>query len=467
MITIDLTKEKEGVNIHFTGNVIYAKDGGGDKNYATKEYVEEEIKKIEIPNTDNLETKNESQNKLKEAKSYTDNEIKKVVDNAPESLNTLNKLASATNTNKESIKSLDSAVKNKVDKSYVDENFQPKDDYLTKTEAKSSYQPKGNYVPQTIFEQAYRIIQESFKAKQDLLKSGENIKTINGESVLGSGDINISGLKWSILKNIPTVGDVAYWDGNKVKTVPLSNWDTSLGTPVGVVVIPEGFLPDKKARILSLKYATYNDNEKIPWGVYDGYQYDSPLETFSYIVATDNAIGDSYETRMGYLPSDIDTWTGEQSIVDPLCKYDYEPPYIPSPYLGNKLNPDYIMETEGGNVLSDFNGLSNTQLLVNEGQEYHAAHACWNYKDSANSNLQWYLPSAGELGFLMPRFKIINNTLAAVNGTNINSSKNLLCSNENMIDVEMFTFVLECGDGCLDGEYYAKVDGYARAFALI
>lgn len=142
MITIDLTKEKEGVNIHFTGNVIYAKDGGGDKNYATKEYVEEEIKKIEIPNTDNLETKDEAQNKLKEAKSYTDNEIKKVVGNAPESLNTLNKLASATNTNKESIKSLDSAVRNKVDKSYVDENFQPKGDYATKGEV--------NNVTQTI-----------------------------------------------------------------------------------------------------------------------------------------------------------------------------------------------------------------------------------------------------------------------------------------------------------------------------
>jgi hypothetical protein len=48
MINIDLTKEKEGVNIHFTGNVIYAKDGGGDKNYATKEYVDEQISNIEV-----------------------------------------------------------------------------------------------------------------------------------------------------------------------------------------------------------------------------------------------------------------------------------------------------------------------------------------------------------------------------------------------------------------------------------
>lgn len=84
MVTIDLTKEKEGVNIHFTGNIIHTQGGGGDKNYATKEYVDEEIKNV--------------------------------VDNAPKSLNTLNKLALATNTNKESIKSLDSSVRNKVDK---------------------------------------------------------------------------------------------------------------------------------------------------------------------------------------------------------------------------------------------------------------------------------------------------------------------------------------------------------------
>lgn len=115
MITIDLTKEKKGVNIHFTANVIHTQ-GGGDKNYATKEYVEEEIKKIKIPNTDNLETKADAKLKLNESKRYTDNEIGNIVDSAPESLNTLNKLALATNTNKESIKSLDSAVRNKVDK---------------------------------------------------------------------------------------------------------------------------------------------------------------------------------------------------------------------------------------------------------------------------------------------------------------------------------------------------------------
>lgn len=50
-----------------------------------------------------------------------------------------------------------------------------------------------DYVSQADFNSTYGIIQESFNAKQNLLKSGENIKTINGESILGEGNIVISG----------------------------------------------------------------------------------------------------------------------------------------------------------------------------------------------------------------------------------------------------------------------------------
>ena len=32
-----------------------------------------------------------------------------------------------------------------------------------------------------------------FGLKQDLLKSGKNIKTINGQSILGSGDLTVTG----------------------------------------------------------------------------------------------------------------------------------------------------------------------------------------------------------------------------------------------------------------------------------
>lgn len=54
-------------------------------------------------------------------------------------------------------------------------------DMLTKSEAASTYQPKGEYATTS-----------QLSGKQDTLVSGTNIKTINGESILGSGNIEIS-----------------------------------------------------------------------------------------------------------------------------------------------------------------------------------------------------------------------------------------------------------------------------------
>ena len=70
-------------------------------------------------------------------------------------------------------------------------------------------------------------------------------------------------------------GDIAYWDGSKVNITSVDEWSSSLGTPVGIVVIPKGFAPDGKTRIISLKWAsttnTYSDSaESISWGYADG-----------------------------------------------------------------------------------------------------------------------------------------------------------------------------------------------------
>lgn len=212
------------------------------------------------------------------------------------------------------------------------------------------------------------------------------------------------------------VGDIAYWDGSSVKTTPLSSWNTSLGTPVGVVMIPGNFLPDGKARIISLndsKYSVWDENHVI--------NIDSPVPNFSKVPATDNAGSTSTGgTNSGNLPSDRSSWTGKQSYVDPLTRYyKFTDSFIPSPYLSDgSFNTAYSAVLEGGNALSDFNGLSNTQLLVNESEQYLAAYACWNYRDASNGadGLQWYLPAIGELGFLMSRFELINQSIQAVGG---------------------------------------------------
>lgn len=74
-------------------------------------------------------------------------------------------------------------------------------DYYTKTESDTKYQPKGNYltsipseyVTETELSGKNYATKTEVEGKQNQLVSGTNIKTINGESILGSGNIEISG----------------------------------------------------------------------------------------------------------------------------------------------------------------------------------------------------------------------------------------------------------------------------------
>lgn len=71
---------------------------------------------------------------------------------------------------------------------WVGENYQVKGDY----------QPKGNYLTSIPSEyitegELNDALAAQLNSKQDTLVSGTNIKTINGNSILGSGDLTITG----------------------------------------------------------------------------------------------------------------------------------------------------------------------------------------------------------------------------------------------------------------------------------
>lgn len=74
-------------------------------------------------------------------------------------------------------------------------------DFVTKATADETYQPKGeyltsipeNYVTDEELNAKNYATTEQLNAKQDTLVSGTNIKTINGESILGNGNITIEG----------------------------------------------------------------------------------------------------------------------------------------------------------------------------------------------------------------------------------------------------------------------------------
>lgn len=209
-------------------------------------------------------------------------------------------------------------------------------------------------------------------------------------------------------------GGIVYFTEGKLKSIHYNEWDNSLGTPVGVITIPEGFAPDGKARMVALSEKTSTD-----WG---GYGTDTSLTNYTMVPTTDNVGSTSTGSNSnGYLPSD--KFTGVTSHIDSVAKYSQTSNLIPSPYSGDTPNPEYYKEISGNNVLSDFSGKANTQTLVGLGTGYKAANACWNYSDGV-STTQWYLPACGELGYMIPRFKEIQAGLRAVSAVTLGSYSN-------------------------------------------
>jgi hypothetical protein len=230
-------------------------------------------------------------------------------------------------------------------------------------------------------------------------------------------------------------GDIVYWNGSKVDYVNKTKWNADLGTPLGVVVVPEGFATDGKARFVALNAVDASGNTStseinMKWG---DSSTDTSLTNFTKVPTTDNSGSTSTGSNTyGYLPSD--KFTGNQSFVDAKAKYSKTSNLIPSPYLTvdskDTPNPEYNKEISGyNNALSDFSGLSNTETLVGLGSDYVAANAAWNYRDGL-SNVQYYLPAMGELGYLMPRFNEINDSLSLIGGVVVGSGSTFWSSSE-------------------------------------
>ena len=231
----------------------------------------------------------------------------------------------------------------------------------------------------------------------------------------------------SIIRN---VGDVAYWDGNKIQTVALADYSESMGQAIGVVVIPSNFLPDGKARIVALN----QENTISCWG---NNNIDTQLLNYQYVPLTsDNGSSvDRHTNGGGYLPSDLfrDIPCNSDSVAY-YQSMDNDRFYLPSPYNdGNGctyINENYIIKiNSGNNALSDFNGEENTNILASLGQIYEAAIFAKEYTDNI-SNINWYLPACGELGIMATRLELINKSISTVGGTTVHKGYSYWSSTE-------------------------------------
>lgn len=88
--------------------------------------------------------------------------------------------------------------------------------YATETYVSDNYQPKGNYLTSVPSEYVTEIeltnkgyaTTTQLNSKQDTLVSGTNIKTINGNSILGNGDITIGSGGTTDLSNYYTKAEI-------------------------------------------------------------------------------------------------------------------------------------------------------------------------------------------------------------------------------------------------------------------
>lgn len=233
------------------------------------------------------------------------------------------------------------------------------------------------------------------------------------------------------------VGTYLYDDGT-TGTTPNSN-------VVGVCVIPNGLLPDRKARFMSVKGVNSNNttggnDEGIMWS--SNYtktvlptQYNSAVcvRPNGDTQAVTDIIDHDSNGRPVYMPSDKTTSVYEEgtgltnpfdSVNEINLKYAYADDgdhYPPSPYYSNgTLNSNYIATKKSNgesitNALSDIDGYTNTQILI-EDADVVAAKRCGVFAPNNYGQGKWYLPAIGELAFIMPRWNEIQAALGSVDG---------------------------------------------------
>ena len=238
--------------------------------------------KTEIPDTSDMLTKTEAGNtyqikgdyalkseiptvptKLSELTNdsnfQTEEDVNQIVENvigtAPEALDTLKELADALGNDPNFATTITTELGKKVDKESYNED---KATFLTKTEAAEDYQVKGEYALSSDLEtkldtNTYNADKAGFATKTELenyqekLVSGTNIKTINGQSLVGSGNVEISGGETSGIQEAPADGKIYGRKDN--------NWEE--------VVIPDTSNFATKAELADkLDVETYNQDKE-------------------------------------------------------------------------------------------------------------------------------------------------------------------------------------------------------------
>lgn len=276
----------------------------------------------------------------------------------------------------------------------------------------------------------------------------------------------------------------------------VSKYSLSRYTPVGVVVVPgsHGHYEDGKCAIMSLNYMDAgtpttggNGSYNMMWGIpvsINGLPY---LDVVPYIggvgVVGDTVLGTS---TYGTYPSDKDTFTEVDNPYDIKTKYysSSNKYYIPSPYNNDgTFNPNYSLidsPSSAANALADFDGYNNTKkILATRGErdysswtptmlgDFPAVSCCDMYSTPGIPQGSWYMPSAGEIGYVCARAQMIDDSLNRLIQGGVDMAVVLylnLCSSTIIDD----TFAwMSVSTGVIQGNMKTNPSGIVRAFAIV
>ncbi len=203
--------------------------------------------------------------------------------------------------------------------------------------------------------------------------------------------------------------------------------NTASNDIIGVCVISSSFLPDGKARFISMAAMDSKDKErgnytKDPWVAWQFNKGRHLLKDSVTVLRNKVPIdSDSDGIIDGYSPSGflplLNNSNSYLTITNPQdqgTKYYYRTTNrIPSPYAQDgsfNHNFHYRGSSRDEWALTDYRGDLNTRDIVysiNPEEEYCQAPYCCERFSPGYRDHEWYLPAIGELAFIPPRFDYI------------------------------------------------------------
>ena len=269
--------------------------------------------------------------------------------------------------------------------------------------------------------------------KERLWTKNSNNEIVPIHRILNGEEITVPQLPTKPVEEA-NYADLVLWDGTKKIVVSGDDYSTdtfptSAYTPIGVVVIPasHNVHGDGIPTMMSLVNMNCDtpetgtiSNTGMYWGVRGTDISSLPnLDEVPY-VGSGTTIGNTIlgTTGVTYLPSDRFT-----TVDNP---YDEGTGYYSGGTSYRQSPSPYVTGSSTANCLADFDGRGNTDKILtqrgskdysswkptsNTEADYPAASCCDMFHTVGTNQGDWYLPSMGELGYVMARFNAINNTI--------------------------------------------------------